>query len=121
MFCPNDKTLLLRNNSGKPLYQCSDCSGVFAMLPSALELGAFPDAPLSPLRCPQDGSQLHIDDTAGVAIHLCHKCRSAWVDGDAQEKLLTKLPDWFGKPRDRTAKTVAGGVVIEALFTIFLG
>lgn len=64
---------------------------------------------------------MYVIETGGAIVHLCHKCDCAWVDGDAQEKLMSKMPSWFGKPRAQTtAETVAGGIVAEAIITILL-
>ena len=119
MLCPSDKTFLLKNDSGKPLYQCSDCSGVFvSMSVASSDLAQILDAPASTFRCPRDGSQMHASETAGVAIHLCEKCGSAWLGGDAQDRLLSKTPDWFGHQRPATAGSVAAGMAVEAIFVI---
>lgn len=123
MFCPTDKNLLLRNDSDKPLYQCSDCSGVFVSVSdAATDDGALLDAPLSTLRYPKDGSVLRISEIDGMPIHLCSKCSSAWIDGDSQERLFSKLPHWFGKPRrETTTDSVAGAIAIEVIISILMG
>ena len=122
MRCPVDSTYLLKNDSNKPLYQCSDCSGVFVSR-STDEIAdtAILDVPLSTLSCPKDGARLHLSNAHGVALHLCDKCGSAWLDGDAQERLLSKTPNWFGKPVSKTPGAIAGGLAIEAIITIFMG
>ncbi len=119
MLCPTDKTLLLRNDSDKPLHQCSDCSGIFISLPAtAADTGSILDAPMSALRCPRDGSRLHVSNTAEVDIHMCAKCGSAWLDGEAQERLMSKFPNGFGKSRPATAGSIAAGIAINAIFAI---
>lgn len=121
MRCPTDKTRLLKNDSNKPLYHCSDCSGVFVSLAdTSLENGEFPDGALSLLNCPNDGTQLRIQEAEGVVMHICAKCRSIWVDGESQERLFSKLPGWFGKPR-ATAGTIAGGVAIDIVLSMLIG
>jgi DNA-directed RNA polymerase subunit RPC12/RpoP len=123
VFCPTDKNLLLKSGDGRPLYQCSDCSGVLVTLPALDESTESETVKTaSRLRCPIDHSPMYISETSGVVVYRCHKCACAWADGDAQEKLMSRLPSWFGKPTaDTTAGTVAGAVVTEAILSILLG
>jgi hypothetical protein len=122
MRCPTDKTRLLKSESNKPLYHCSDCSGIFVSLAdTSLENGTSPDGELSTLNCPNDGARLRIQEAEGVVMHICAKCRSVWVDGESQERLFSKLPGWFGKSRDTTAGTIAGGVAIDIVLSMLIG
>ena len=67
VFCPIDKNLLLKSGDGRPLYQCSDCSGVLVTLPTPDEQTEPADtASLSTLRCPNDGSVMYGRETRGV-------------------------------------------------------
>jgi hypothetical protein len=122
VFCPIDKNLLLKSGDGRPLYQCGDCSGILITLPTPDEQTESADSTcFSTLRCPNDGSAMYGRETRGVIVHLCRKCTCAWVDGDAQEELMSRLPSWFGKPSAQaTTETVAGGIVAETIITILL-
>ena len=83
---------------------------------------ALLDAPQSTMRCPKDGLPLRIIEPDGIPIHLCSKCSSAWIDGDSQERLFSKLPHWFGKPRrETTTDSIAGAIAVEAILTILMG
>ena len=51
---------------------------------------------------------------------LLRRIRFAWLEGEAQEKLLSKAPDWFGRPVSKTSESIAGALAIEAIVAILM-
>jgi Zn-finger nucleic acid-binding protein len=56
------------------------------------------------MRCPIDGSELHISDRQGIEIDFCPKCRGVWLDRGELDKILERSAPFIA-PREERGTT----------------